>query len=391
MINVFQPDVGAEELAAVGEAFDSNWLGYGPRTREFERVFGEHLGVPPETLLFLNSASSALGLAAKLLEYGPGDEVVVPSISFVSNANTIAATGARVVFCDVDPHTLNPSVAHVAACLTPRTKAVTILHYGGHPGDVVRIAELCRERDIPLVEDAACAVHSQVDGKACGTFADIGIWSFDSRKIITTGDGGMIYLRDPGLARRAHRLAYHGMQDRGAFAAMARNPRRWWDQTIHEVGHRLIGNDLTAAIGQIQLRRLPGFVARRREIIAIYDRMLADLPEVRLSPRPPAGHRSTHYFYWVQVDPGQRDGIAEELLENGVYTTFRYPPLHRVPLYGSDARLPGTDTAAANTLLLPLHQALTDAEAEQVARLFRAAVERRRPAVAARHSLTEAS
>ncbi|MEU8069012.1 MULTISPECIES: DegT/DnrJ/EryC1/StrS family aminotransferase [unclassified Micromonospora] len=382
MINVFQPSVGAEELAAVGEAFDSNWLGYGPRTREFERAFGEHLGVPPETLLFLNSATSALGLTARLLEFGPGDEVVVPSVSFVANANTIAASGARVVFCDVDPHTLNPSVADIAACLTPRTKAVTILHYGGHPGEVVGIAELCRERGIPLVEDAACAVYSQVAGKACGTFADVGIWSFDSRKIITTGDGGMIYLRDPEMARRAHRLAYHGMQDRGAFAAMARDPRRWWDQTIHEVGQRLIGNDMTAAIGQVQLRRLPGFVARRRDICAAYDRALAGLRGVRLCPQPPEEHRSTHYFYWVQVDPALRDGIAEELLENGVYTTFRYPPLHRVPLYGSDARLPGTDAAAATTLLLPLHQSLTDAEVEQVASLFRTAVERRTPAVA---------
>lgn len=383
MINVFQPSVGAEELAAVGKAFDSNWLGYGPRTREFERDFGEHLGVPPETLLFLNSATSALGLTAQLLEFGPGDEVVVPSMSFVANANTIAATGARVVFCDVDPHTLNPSAADIAACLTPRTKAVTILHYGGHPGDVVAINELCRERGIPLVEDAACAVHSRVDGRACGTFADIGIWSFDSRKIITTGDGGMIYLRDPELVRRAHRLAYHGMEDRGAFAAMAHNPRRWWDQTVHEVGRRLIGNDMTAAIGRVQLRRLPGFVERRREISAAYDRMLAGLPGVRLSPPPPAGHESTHYFYWVQVDPALRDGIAEYLLENGVYTTYRYPPLHRVPLYGSDAQLPGTDTAAATTLLLPLHQALTDAEVEQVARRFREAVERHAPSAAA--------
>jgi aminotransferase len=383
MINVFQPSVGAEELAAVGEAFDNNWLGYGPKTREFEQDFGEHLGVPAEALLFLNSATSALTLTAKLLEFGPGDEVVVPSVSFVANANTITATGARPVFCDVDPHTLNPSVADIEACLTPRTKAVTILHYGGHPGDVIGIAALCKDRGITLVEDAACAVGSSVDGRACGTFGDIGIWSFDSRKIITTGDGGMIYLRDPELARRAHRLAYHGLDDRGAFAAAFRDPRRWWDQTIHEVGQRLIGNDMTAAIGRVQLRRLPGFIARRRAITATYDRMLDGLPGVRLCPQPPTGHLSTHYFYWLQVDPELRDGIAEDLLNNGVYTTFRYPPLHRVPLYGSDAELPATDAAAANTLLLPLHQALTDAEVQRVARLFCAAIERRTPAVAA--------
>lgn len=374
MINMFQPSVGAEELAAIGEVFASNWLGYGKRTKAFEQEFAEHLGVPADRVLFINSATSGLGLAMELLNLGPGDDVVLPAASFVANANTVAATGARPVFCDVDPYTMNPSVDDIAAALTPRTKAVTILHYGGLPGNNVAIAALCRERGIPLIEDAACAVGSSVDGQACGTFADIGIWSFDSRKIITTGDGGMIYLRDAAMARRAHRLAYHGMQDRSAFAASAKEPSRWWDQQIHEVGRRLIGNDLTAAVGRVQLRRLPDFIARRREICAEYDRLLADCPGIVLPPHPPAGHVSTHYFYWVQLDAEIRDQVSADLLERGVYTTFRYPPLHRVALYGSRAELPGTDRATAVTLLLPLHQALTDPEVHTVARELRTAV-----------------
>jgi aminotransferase len=376
MIQMFQPSVGAEELHAIGEVLDCNWLGYGPRTQAFEKDFANHLGVQPESLLFVNSATSALGLAMELLDLGPGDDVVLPSVSFVSNANTVAATGARPVFCDVDARTLNPSVAHIAAALTPRTKAVTVLHYGGHPGDVIAIAALCRERGIPLIEDAACSVGSSVGGKACGTFADIGIWSFDARKIITTGDGGMIYVRDPEMALRAHRLAYHGLDNRSSFAAASKEPRRWWDQTIHEVGRRLIGNDLTAAIGRVQLRRLPDFISRRGAIIDTYDQLLADAEGIQLRPQLPVGHVSTNYFYWVRLDAGLRDSVAEDLLRHGVYTTFRYPPLHKAPLYRADVDLPGTDEAAATTLLLPLHQALSDADVRQVAAELKAAVMR---------------
>ncbi|WP_410655436.1 DegT/DnrJ/EryC1/StrS family aminotransferase [Amycolatopsis sp. lyj-112] len=367
MIHMFQPSVGAEELAAVGEVFDSNWLGYGQRTKAFEKEFAEHLGVPAESVLFINSATSGLHLTMELLECGPGDEVVLPSVSFVANANSIVSSGARPVFFDVDPHTMNPSVADIEAVLTPRTKAVTVLHYGGHPGDIVGITELCRDRGITLIEDAACSIGSKVDGKACGSFGDIAVWSFDSRKIITTGDGGMIYVRDPELARRAHRLAYHGMEDRGAFATMSKEPHRWWDLDIHDLGRRLIGNDVTAAIGRVQLRRLPEFIERRGEIIAMYDRLLADTEGIVLPPRLPDGHVSTNYFYWVRLDADIRDLVAEDLLSRGIYTTFRYPPLHEVPIYGVETHLPGTDEAAATLLLLPLHQTLTDDEVRQVA------------------------
>jgi aminotransferase len=377
MINMFQPQVGAEELEAISEVFDSNWLGYGPRTKAFEKDFADHLGVPAETMLFINSATSGLHLAMELLDIGPGDDVVLPSVSFPANGHCVAASGARPVFCDVRPRTLNPTVDDIADALTPRTKAVTVLHYGGQPGDIVGISALCKERGIPLIEDAACAVGSSVGGKACGTFGDIGIWSFDSRKIITTGDGGMIYVRDAALARRAHRLAYHGLDDRGAFAAMANEPRRWWDQTIHEIGRRLIGNDLTAAIGRVQLRRLPGFIERRGAIMAEYDRLLADTEGIVRPPQLPAGHVSTNYFYWVQLDASLRDGVAEDLLRGGIYTTYRYPPLHKVPLFGSDVDLPGTDEAEATTLLLPLHQALTDADVRRVARNLITAIEGR--------------
>jgi dTDP-4-dehydro-2,3,6-trideoxy-D-glucose 4-aminotransferase len=366
MINVSQPCVGDEELAAVGEVFASNWLGHGRRTTEFEAAFAGHLGVAAEQVIFLNSATAGLFLAAELLGLGPGDDVVLPSVSFVAGPNAVASTGARPVFCDVDPRTLNPTVADVESALTPRTRAVMVLHYGGYPGEISGIAGLCRDRGIALIEDAACSVASSVHGTRCGVLGDIGVWSFDSRKLITTGDGGMIYLRDPALARRAYRLAYHGLEDRSAFITAGRAARQWWALEVQDVGRRLIGNDITAAIGHVQLRRMPGFVARRRAIAGTYDRLLAEAEGIRVPPPLPAGHVTSYYFYWVQLAAGVRDQVMEDLFKRGVYTSFRYAPLHEVPLYRAGRHLPGTDEASATTLLLPVHPALDDADVRTV-------------------------
>lgn len=378
LINVFQPDLGDEELEAISKVFASNWLGYGARTREFETEFADYLGVDSDRLIFINSATAGLFLATELLDLGPGDDVVLPSISFVANANAIVNTGARPVFCDVDPRTLNVSVADIERTITPRTKAVMVLHYGGYPGEIVEIAALCRARGVTLIEDAAISIASSVNGTKCGTFGDIAMWSFDARKLISTGDGGMLYVRDDKLAGRAHRLAYHGLEDRSAFATATKMPHRWWDLSIQEVGRRVIGNDLTAAIGSVQLRRLAGFVNRRSTIVRAYDRLLSDVDGIRTPPPLPAGHAASYYFYWVQLDAGIRDRVAEDLLERGIYTTFRYSPLHKVSLYRADVDLPGTEETSAVTLLLPLHQGLDDAQVRTVAAELRKAVEHRR-------------
>jgi aminotransferase len=377
MYNVFQPSLGDEELDAVRAVFAENWLGHGPRTRKFEAEFAAHLGVPAEQVIFINSATAGLFLATELLDLGPQDDVVLPSISFVGAANAISTRGARPVFCDVDPRTLNTSVADIERALTPRTKAVVILHYGGYPGEAAGIARLCRDRGVTLVEDAACAVSSSVDGAMCGTFGDIAMWSFDAMKILVTGDGGMLYVRDPDLAERAHRLAYHGLGHASGFSASAKVPHRWWELIVAEFGRRVVGNDVDAAIGSVQLRRLPGFVERRREIARTYDRLLADTDGIQVPPPLPDGHTSSYYFYWVQLDARIRDQVAADLLERDIYTTFRYAPLHKVSAYRSNAYLPGADDASDRTLLLPVHQGLDDTEVRTIADELRKSVEHR--------------
>lgn len=366
MINVFQPSLGEAELSAVREVFESCWIGRGSQVERFESSFAEHIGVDRDQVTSTNSCTEATFLAMELLDVGPGCEVVLPAVSFVGAANAVASSGARPVFCDVDTRTLNPTVEDVEAQLTPATKAVLLLHYGGYPGQVAQIAELCSDRGIKLVEDAANAVASQVDGHACGTFGDIGVWSFDHGKIAVSVDGGMLYARDPELAARAAKLAYFGMEQATGYSEAMRAHTRWWEFEVSSFSRRSIMNDVLAAIGSVQLGKLGEFLARRREVIACYDRALGGLPGLVLPPPLPAGHQTSYYLYWVQLDPGVRDMVARELYDRGIYTTFRYPLLHKVKAYGSDVQLPRAERAAASTLCLPLHQALSSSDIDVV-------------------------
>jgi aminotransferase len=360
VINIFQPSLGDAELAAVREVFASNWLGRGARTEEFETRFAGHLGVRRDHVVSTNSCTEATFMAMELAGVGPGDEVVLPTVSFVGAGNAVAATGARPVFCDVDPRTLNARVSDLEAVFTPRTKAVLLLHYGGYPGEIAQIAELCRDQGILLVEDAACSPASSVDGRACGTFGDMGVWSFDHGKIVVTVDGGMFYARDPELAAKAAKRFYFGLEQVSGFSQAQLADARWWDFDVSSFSRRSITNDVLAAIGCVQMDRMADFLRRRGEIAARYDKDLTGLSGVLVPPPLPPGHVGSNYLYWIQIDGGIRDVVAKDLYERGIYTTFRYRQLHQVPAYGADVRLPNAEHAAMVTLCLPQHQALTD-------------------------------
>lgn len=367
MINLFQPSVGQAELDAVGDVFDSNWLGAGKRLQGFERLLSEYIGQPPAQVLTVSSCTEGLFQAITALDLKPGDEVVMPTVSFLGAAHAVRAAGARVVLCDVNQRTLNPTVDHIEAAIGPSTKAILILHYGGAPGAVVEIAALARQRNLTLIEDAACSLGSFVNGEACGTFGDIGVWSFDPVKLLTTGDGGMIWCRDEALAARINSAVRLGVGSSGLQRATG---SRWWEIDPSRIGRRATMNDVAAAIGLAQIEQLPEFLRLRRENAAAYDAQLAEIPWLTVRDRPFPD--SAVFYYWIQMSPALRDQLAAHLLQHDVYTNFRYWPLHLTQMYVSDGAFPGAESAAASTLLLPVHQGLAEREIEQVIDVIRA-------------------
>ncbi|RKS97031.1 aminotransferase [Streptomyces sp. 3211.6] len=377
MINLFQPQVGAEELDAVAGVFHDRRLGSGRRTTAFETAFAEHLGIEPGHVVFTSSGTTALHLAVETLDLEEGDEVVLPSLGLPATAEAVAARGGRPVFCDVDRRTLNPSLEDVEAALTDRTRAVLFLHYGGRAGDIVRIAAHCRERGLALIEDGACSVASRVDGRPAGTFGDLAVWSFDPGRVLVTGDGGMVYAKDPERAARTRLLARRGLVRASGFghASLPGEP------DLPEYGRGIAGNDLTAAIGTVQLRRLPEMVERRREIAARYDRELAGTDGLLTPPPLPEGHESTDCLYWVQLHPAIKDGVVADLLAEEIYTTSHHAPLHRFPADGDGeppaAPLPSCDWAVDRTVRLPLHPGLSDADVTTVIDALRRSVRSR--------------
>lgn len=364
MINVFQPALGREELAAVQEVFASNWVGKGPKTTQFEAAFAAHIGVDTGLMQSVNSCTEGLFQAMNVLEISAGDEVILPTISFVGAANAVMACGAKPVFCDVDSRTLNPTAADIEQVITPRTKAVILLHYGGVPCDMDTICPLLAHHSVALIEDCAISVASRYRGLSCGTFGEIAVWSFDAMKILVTGDGGMLYCRNPELAERAKRLLYLGLENESGYSSEAAT--RWWEFEVLCTGRNAGMNDFTAAIGLVQLQKLAGSIARRRVIAERYDCELRTCHWLQVPPTIPTTICSSYYFYWVQMAPEIRDRLAHRLRAQGIYTTFRYHPLHRVNYYSAPQMFPGADKAADTTLCLPLHQSLTADDLTQI-------------------------
>ena len=370
MINVFQPELRREELEAVEKVFASNWVGKGKVTREFETRFAAWLGVRPDVLRSVQCCTEGLFQAMELLGIGPDDEVVLPTISFVGAGNAIAARGARPVFCDVQARSLNPTARTIEPMLTPKTKAVLLLHYGGVPCEMDAIVDLTASSKIALVEDSACSVASRYRGRACGTMGDIGVWSFDAMKILVAGDGGMVWCRHPDLAKQAELGLNLGLGGVSGFSREGGD--RWWEFEISGFGRRAIMNDISSAIAIQQLAKLPQFIARRRQIDEAYRKLLADVSWLELPPEIPDHVESSYYFFWIQSAPPRRDGLATFLRDRGIYTTFRYHPLHRVQAYGTTAGLPGADLAADRTLCIPLHHSLSDSDVDRVVSTIRA-------------------
>jgi dTDP-4-amino-4,6-dideoxygalactose transaminase len=208
MINVYQPTLGKEELEALRKVFESNWLGKGKKVAGFEEKYAEHIRTSKDLVLTTNCCTEGLFSSMHLLDIQPGDEVIVPTISFIGAGNAVCAHGAKMVLCDVDPHTLNARAEDIEKVITPKTKAILLLHYGGISCNMDEIMPLVKKYNLKLIEDAAAGVCSFYRGKAIGTFGDMGMWSFDAMKILVCGDGGMLHFNTPELRKKADRWLY---------------------------------------------------------------------------------------------------------------------------------------------------------------------------------------
>ncbi len=364
MINVYQPTLGKEELNRIEKVFESNWLGKGKLVAEFEEKYAEHLHSSKDLVLTTNCCSEGLFSSMHLLDIQPGDEVIMPTISFIGAGNAVCACGAKLVLCDVDPHTLNARAEDIEKCITPKTKAILLLHYGGIPCEMDEIMALAKKHNIKVIEDAAAGVCSTYKGKAIGTIGDMGMWSFDAMKILVCGDGAMLHFNTPELRHKADRWLYFGLETKSGYENSV--AQKWWEFDISAFGHRAIMNDITAAMALEQLKKLPSFMKRRSEVNDYYNENLKDVAWIELPPALPEYMTTSYYFYFIQVKNGKRDQLAKYLRENGVYTTYRYYPLHRVPGYGVTGEFPNADYAADCTLCLPIHQTLSDEDINTV-------------------------
>ncbi len=358
MINVYQPSLGEEELNRISSVFKSNWIGKGKLVNEFEEKYAELLGTTRNHVLSTNCCSEGLFSSMYLCDIQPGDEVILPTISFVGAANSICANRSNMVLCDVDARTLNARAEDIERVITPKSKAILLLHYGGIPCEMDGIMKLAKAYNLRVIEDCAAGVSSSYKGKALGTFGDMGMWSFDAMKILVCGDGAMLYFGDEMIKEKAEKWMYFGLETKSGYENSV--AQKWWEFDISCYGHRAIMNDVTAAMALEQLKKLNGFIARRKAINEFYDESLADIEWIDLPPTLPEYVKSSYYFYHIQVKNGKRDELATYLREKGIYTTYRYFPIHRVKGYNVNGEFPNADFATANTLCLPIHQSLVE-------------------------------
>jgi dTDP-4-amino-4,6-dideoxygalactose transaminase len=375
LIPIAKPELGEEEAAAARDAILSGWVTQGPRVAAFEEAFAHYVGATRACAV--SNCTTALHLALHALGVGPGDEVVTVSHSFIATANVIRYCSARPVFVDIDPCTFNIDPAQIEAAITPRTKAIMPVHQMGLPCDLRGVLAVAHRHGLPVIEDAACAIGSEIRfadrweriGRPHGTVA---CFSFHPRKIVTTGDGGMLTTNDPALDARFRLLRQHAM-------SVPDTVRHSAQSVVFEeyptVGFNYRMTDLQAAIGSVQLKRLPGILARRVELADRYAQALADIPGL-VTPYVPEYARPNFQSYPVRVLPEYpltRNELMQALLDHRVATRRGVMNAHQESAYAGAGpyHLPASETARDHTILLPLYHSMTAEDQDHVINLLR--------------------
>jgi dTDP-4-amino-4,6-dideoxygalactose transaminase len=354
------------DIDAVTDTLRSGWLTMGPRTEAFERAFAEHLGA--RHAVALSSCTAALHLAYKAVGVGPGDEVIVPSFTFVATANAVLYCGARPVFADiVGPEDPSIDPVDVARRITPRTRAVSVVHFAGYPAATGLLAELCRDRGLALIEDAAHAPSADLAGKKLGTFGAAGAFSLFSNKVLAVGEGGLLVTDEDEIAARVRRLRSHAMTS----MTWDRHRGHADSYDVVDIGFNYRIDEPRAALALARLPRLEADIARRRELTRAYRARLADVGDILLPYTDQQVACSSCYVMPLMLKrPEIRPGLRRLLRdEHGVQTSVLYPAIHEFSVYRARfprVSLPRTERAARCELTIPLYPHMTDAEQDRV-------------------------
>lgn len=362
MIPYGRPQVDDDDIAAVVSALRSGWLTTGPRVAAFEHAFASVSGAPHAVAV--SSGTAALQAALFAAGVGPGDEVILPSLTFVATANAVLEQGARPVFADVEPETLVLDPAEVQARLTPRTRAILTVDYAGHPSDYDTLRDVARDHRAVLVGDACHSLGATSRGRPVGSLADLTVFSFHPVKAITTGEGGMVTTGDSEYAERMRRFRHHGL-------APSSDSARPWHRVMTQPGSNFRLTDFQCALGESQLKKLPAWIRRRRAIAARYRHAFEGRSDIR--PLAEASHlEHAYHLFVVRVPPNSRDQTVARLRALGIEAMVHYVPVHLHPYYRErlgcqPGDLPRTEAAYSAILSLPLYPELDDSDVDYVA------------------------
>jgi dTDP-4-amino-4,6-dideoxygalactose transaminase len=364
------PELGEEEIAAVVHSLRSGWVTTGPRAREFEESFSRWLGGGVQSIA-VNSATAGLHLALEALGIGRGDEVITTTHTFTATAEVVRYLGAHPVFVDVSAETLCIDCDLIEAAITPRTKAIIPVHFGGRAADMPRLLALARKHRLRVIEDAAHALPTTCAKALVGTLdSDVTVFSFYANKTITTGEGGMLVTRDEHIAKRARIMRLHGMS-RDAFDRFTSNAPSWYYEIVAP-GFKYNLTDIAATIGIEQLKKAHRFQQRRAQIAAYYHRELT--ASLIVPPGPEPGDVHAWHLYVIQLAPDariSRDTFIERMFAQGIGMSVHYIPLHLQPYWRDTYRLspamfPVSQRIYERTASLPIYTRMSDADVERV-------------------------